>query len=240
MDEEFVICDIDVFMNHYLPFVPDDDNVESCLNMHLTPNGFIDDSDKLVFKLKGGDNDQRNEKQVYAPLADIAKYISAYKFPDSGDSTRQRNEFHYRNVPDDTIKAHIKGSDNKIDACFTKDKELPKGKGLDRRLATWAIAVPIEQKLTTERIQWVDVRVSVEFVLLRAHPFWQNNQKIVSANLQIMNDDVRRMFTFGVCIPICCSINHIAYSIFFKDHYRGNLHDSLVSFQVTFSGFAVV
>lgn len=46
-----------------------------------------------------------------------------------------------------------------------------------------------------------------------------------------MNDDVRRMFTFGVSLHFVCLATYLKY-VFFKDHDRGLRSDPLVLFQV--------
>ncbi|PPQ85559.1 hypothetical protein CVT25_006729 [Psilocybe cyanescens] len=184
MDGEFVICDVDKFMEHYLPFVPSENHVKSCVETKLKPSGLMDKSTTSVFTafrdtpvINKEVVGQRTEMEIYAPLEEIAKEIAEFDHP---DKARTRNKFSYRNVPFDTIKSDIHGSNHKVDACFTTDEAISEK---DRRLSTWGMAVPVEQKVATTEEKLID-----------------NNQKILSANVQIMNDDTRRMFTFGITI----------------------------------------
>ncbi|KAL4259859.1 hypothetical protein AB1N83_008984 [Pleurotus pulmonarius] len=107
---------------------------------------------------------------TYRPLDDISRAIASV--PVEG---RERNEFSFRVCPNTVIKSQIAGSDNKVDGCFTS--ESPDSTTLD----TYHLACILEYKLdSTQEIE--------------------NNKQAVSASVQIMNDDVRRMFTYGITI----------------------------------------
>ncbi|PPQ81910.1 hypothetical protein CVT25_013763, partial [Psilocybe cyanescens] len=182
MDGEFVICDIDKFMEHYLPFVPTDDHVKLCVATKLKPDKQMDESEDYIFSafrdtpvIKKKIVGERTEMELYAPLEPISKSIAGFDLDDLG---RKHNKFNFRNVPHNTIKSDINGSNHKVDACFTTDEKVELG---DHRISTWGMAVPIEQKVSTSKTDRLD-----------------NNEKILSANVQIMNDDIRRMFTFGI------------------------------------------
>ncbi|PPQ88974.1 hypothetical protein CVT25_005073 [Psilocybe cyanescens] len=201
MDREFVRLPVDSFMKEYMPFVPSEDVIERVIQQlsdasyQSSPGDESSDEESdqepIYAALRAGTSlmlhhDNRlmfrdfpqpptqtngSEKVVYAPLAKIADQISQIQdlIPE-----RQRNEYHYRDVSSKKIQSDIKGSNNKIDACFMSGAKnsLP---------ATHDIAVVIEQKLVLEQRGG-------------------NNRQAVSANVQIMNDDVRRMFTFGITI----------------------------------------
>ncbi|KDQ22354.1 hypothetical protein PLEOSDRAFT_1068715 [Pleurotus ostreatus PC15] len=115
-------------------------------------------------------NANGTETPSYKPLEDISCAI-AY-VPVEG---RKRNELSFRVCPNTVIKSQIAGSDNKVDGCFTS--EDPESKTLD----TSRLACILEYKLNP--LQEVE-----------------NNKQALSASVQIMNDDVRRMFTYGITI----------------------------------------
>lgn len=239
MDEEFVTCDIDSFMKHYLPFVPAENDVTRCVNKHLKPKGvmIMNKSRKgLVFSkfretpvINANVIGQRSEMEIYTPLADIAKNIGHYVFQPQADDkpTPMRNRFNYRNVYNNTIKSNIEGSNHRNDGCFTSDE--------GNFLSTWGIAVPIEQKIKTTNKDRLDVSDLVLIVRFQRLIAVQNVEKILSANVQIMNDDVRRMFTYGVSFELFNRGNCIIY--IFEDHFRCRPSETLVSFQIPLRSF---
>ncbi|KAF4563843.1 hypothetical protein EYR36_003087 [Pleurotus pulmonarius] len=104
---------------------------------------------------------------TYRPLDDISRAIASESV-----EGRTRNAFSFRVCPNTVIKSQITGSDNKVDGCFTS--ESPDSTTLD----TYHLACILEYKFdSTQEIE--------------------NNKQAVSASVQIMNDDVRRMFTYG-------------------------------------------
>ncbi|PPQ79050.1 hypothetical protein CVT25_002359 [Psilocybe cyanescens] len=182
MDDEFIICDIDAFMNAYLPFVPSADHLKSCLETNLETTDFMDKSE--IFSLCAFrdtpviDEDivgKRTEMDIYGPLALIDEKIGDFDHPD-----RERNKFKYCNLPSKTTELTIPGFINTVDACFIIDEAINHA---ERGISTHGMAVPIEQRISTTNKDWL-----------------HNNEKMLSANVQIMNDDVRRMFTFGITI----------------------------------------
>ncbi|KAF4563844.1 hypothetical protein EYR36_003088 [Pleurotus pulmonarius] len=108
--------------------------------------------------------------RTYRPLDDISRAIAS-----GSVEGRTRNEFSFRVCPNTVIKSQIAGFDNNVDGCFTS--EDPESKTLD----TSRLACILEYKLdSTQEIE--------------------NNKQALSASVQIMNDDVRRMFTYGITI----------------------------------------
>ncbi|KAH9474522.1 hypothetical protein JR316_0012983 [Psilocybe cubensis] len=184
MDGEFVTCGIDDFMSHYFAFVPDTNNVMRCIQRHLIPSGvaYMDKSKLVLSKFPDTPTidkavpGKKNEMEVFAPLVNIANNIGKYAYqyqPGLAGPTPIRNKFKYRNVPCSSISFDILGLNHKVGACFTSDQA--------NFLSTWGTAVSIEQKVKVNNEQRLD-----------------NMEKVLSANVQVMNDDVRRMFTFGM------------------------------------------
>ncbi|KAH9485685.1 hypothetical protein JR316_0002595 [Psilocybe cubensis] len=104
--------------------------------------------------------------------ADITKAIASAA-PEVG---RQVNQFKYHNMPNKRLASGIRGLNNRIDAGFIR-----KGGEGCKELSTTDIAVVIEHRPLPKLYQ-------------------HNALKAVSANVQIMNDDARRMFTFGITV----------------------------------------
>ncbi|PPQ89009.1 hypothetical protein CVT25_005108 [Psilocybe cyanescens] len=197
MDGEFVRSPVDEFLKTYLPFAPDEVEtkyfVEKLLQS-IPPASNSSDGREIRTRAKSklpilvGQEEQyqfhhypkpaikrsthESEVVAFTPWVDIAQAIGNIPHP---QETRKRNQCNYRNMPYKRIASDILGSDNMIDAAFLR----PCDEAVDLR--TTDIAVVIEQKLSTVKRR-------------------ENAVQAVSANVQIMNDDVRRMFTFGITI----------------------------------------
>ncbi|KDQ22365.1 hypothetical protein PLEOSDRAFT_1051064, partial [Pleurotus ostreatus PC15] len=174
MEGEFSIVSVEAFMSHYLPFEPTEDDVKdmekSLAEMKLSVLVEVDGELRFHEFLVPPCNANGTETPSYRPLEDISRAIASV--PVEG---RTRNEFSFRVCPNTVIKSQIAGSDNRVDGCFTS--EDPESKTLD----TSRLACILEYKLN--RLQEVE-----------------NNKQALSASVQIMNDDVRRMFTYGITI----------------------------------------
>uniref|UniRef100_A0A8H8CNM9 Fungal-type protein kinase domain-containing protein n=1 Tax=Psilocybe cubensis TaxID=181762 RepID=A0A8H8CNM9_PSICU len=170
MEREFIVCDLDQFMSSYLPFVPSEADVSSCISQCLRPDSMVvgtGDTTRFMLYLSPPDGSQ-SEMKTYRNLEKISASIAKFEYPG-----RTRNRFHYKHTP----YASIAKSTHKIDACFTADTFSSESKILN----TYAMAVPMEHKVDPAQR-------------------YDSNTKVVSANVRIMNDDVRRMFTFGITI----------------------------------------
>ncbi|PPQ83150.1 hypothetical protein CVT25_005393 [Psilocybe cyanescens] len=179
MEQEFVLCDLDAFMKEYLPFVPDDAYVRECVSGKLRSCKLVSGTftSTLRFtKYSPPLTTSVSEIETYADLKEISDVIGEYVYPG-----RSRNIFHYQNTPHSAIDSDIDGSTHNVDACFTSDPAPLAHSPTKLRLNTTSMAVPMVHKLTVQQV-------------------YDNNKQIVSANVQIMNDDVRRMFTFGITI----------------------------------------
>jgi hypothetical protein len=127
------------------------------------------------------------EIATYQRLQEIADAVS-----NATVSNRSRNELVFQCCPNKPIASDIYGSNNQIDGCILA------GVTTGRTLDAHNIAVVFEFKLGNAP----DVVVST--IVAQIHSLFtelckiKNNQQAVSANVQIMNDDLRRTFAFGV------------------------------------------
>ena len=139
MDREFLIYDTDIFIDKYLPFVPNEADITNCtrnmLESHLMLRG-QDGQLRFKYFVDIPNRIDSSENVAYEPLVAIADSIGQYEIT---SERRIRNRYHYRNCPNTTIHSQLPGSNNKIDACITSDKSLPP--------TTSGIAVPAEYKL---------------------------------------------------------------------------------------------
>jgi hypothetical protein len=135
------------------------------------------------------------ENKTYSYLERIMRVIS-----EATVDGRPQNGYHYHACPNATVTSEIPGA-NKIDGCIVSDLFVTANGQVDVKAT--GIAVAFEYKLESgpnsnlERV--TEVRFDPASPLPRFaenHP--QNNKQVVSANVQIMNDDVRRMFSYRV------------------------------------------
>ncbi|KAH9476608.1 hypothetical protein JR316_0010521 [Psilocybe cubensis] len=193
MDGEFITCPVESFMETYLPFVPTEKETQYFVKKLLEdiptgrgagPYALRSDTDPIPSVLTGDETNfafrayppkkkmavlTDNEIAVFKGWEKIAETIGNIDYP----GQRNRNKFSYVNVPYKPIDSPNRGSNNKIDAAFVAAFEK------NKPLLTTDIAVVMEHKLSESQKR-------------------QNALQAVSANVQIMNDDVRRMFTFGI------------------------------------------
>ncbi|KAF8636246.1 hypothetical protein AX17_003731 [Amanita inopinata Kibby_2008] len=177
MDNEMVVCDLLTFQQCYLPFVPCQDEVRKALQ-GLSPNYLqYDQNDEHKWvDLEQPSLYDGNEAKVFAPLKDVFEALEKYKF--SGEHRGRRCKFRFRQHPYKTLSSDIAGGTHIIDGSFSIHKEVS------------------EEPLAT-----ADVAVSAEFKARHnLNTVRDNRLKIVGAASHIMNDDVRRMFTFGITI----------------------------------------
>ncbi|KAH9476740.1 hypothetical protein JR316_0010655 [Psilocybe cubensis] len=193
MDCEFITCSVENFMKAYLDFVPNEKETQYFIKKLLEdiptgrgagPYSLRSDTEPIPSVLTGDETSfafrayppkkkiavlTDNEIAVFKGWEKIAEAIGNIDYP----GQRKRNRFSYVSVPHKSIDSPNRGSNNKIDAAFVAawDKNKP--------LQTTDIAVVMEHKLSESQKR-------------------QNALQAVSANVQIMNDDVRRMFTFGI------------------------------------------
>lgn len=131
------------------------------------------------------------EAVIYQHLEDIADSISNANVTD-----RSRNELFFRCCPNKHIVSDIDGSNNQIDACISTHRTVQNVP----RLEAHNIAVVFEFKLNNAPELVVSTN-TLTVATMPTHEIYiqiQNNQQAVSANVQIMNDDLRRTSAFGV------------------------------------------
>ncbi|KAH9487289.1 hypothetical protein JR316_0001359 [Psilocybe cubensis] len=217
MKDEFIECSVDVFFKHYLPFEPSEAAVEECILKLLckdtSPIGDAVDNFPSPEQAPATPKQSARIKPLHKldyntghpVLSEVVltvgypdtpglRFTDYMKRPGSHGSVektvfaplktiadavgsysntcdgRARNNFQYLHCPQTVILSDIGNSTSRIDACFSNG-------GSD--LHSKYIAVPIEQNVSAANRD-------------------SNNRRVLSANVQIMNDDVRRMFTYGM------------------------------------------
>ncbi|KAJ8502534.1 hypothetical protein ONZ45_g11667 [Pleurotus djamor] len=171
MDGEVSIVPLASFIEAYLPDKPDDKVVD----------GFVTQAVKSHLMHRTGKK-LRFAKFMTTPTAGKGLEDELYApLEDIGKAVaafrwrgHTRNQYDLVPCPKNGIRSQINGSNNKIDGCYKKRSD-------EKAINAHEIAVVIEEKL--------DPKLTI-----------QNNLQAASANVQIMNDDPRRMFSFSMTI----------------------------------------
>ncbi|KAJ8462002.1 hypothetical protein ONZ45_g18092 [Pleurotus djamor] len=139
------------------------------------------------------------EPSYFNGLLAITKAISEVPPPHG----RKRNDFEYRHAPTIAIASSCPGS-NFIDACIVRNSQSVRSD---------SICCPVVVTETKRRHE----------------DETKNNLQITSASIQIMNDDPRRMFTYGHLVAVTPS---------FKDVFerRVNYKDYFMTIEADFRG----
>ncbi|KAJ8507002.1 hypothetical protein ONZ45_g10579 [Pleurotus djamor] len=172
MDGEVSIVPLASFIEAYLPDKPDDKVVDGFVTQAVKSHLMKRTGKKLRFAkfMTTPTAGKGLEDELYAPLEDIGKAVAAFK----GWRDHTRNQYDLVPCPKNGIRSQINGSNNKIDGCYKKRSD-------ETAINAHEIAVVIEEKL--------DPKFTI-----------QNNLQAASANVQIMNDDPRRTFSFSMTI----------------------------------------
>ncbi|TFY65936.1 hypothetical protein EVG20_g5161 [Dentipellis fragilis] len=180
MDEEIVTVPHASFLRDYAPWHPSDDAVKVCL-------------DKLVkTKLVTKDRCHFTGFQKAKPNDRFKSEIAAYKFITSicdaiakADVPHRAPRFKMEQKPRSRTASETPGSSHEIDGYFRPLK------------STVPDAVESESKDTPT----ADSAANCEWKLHSGpEPTVDNYRKAVSAAVHVMNDDVRRMFTYSITI----------------------------------------
>ncbi|KAF8641809.1 hypothetical protein AX16_009790 [Volvariella volvacea WC 439] len=183
MDSEMVTCDVLTFQKAYLPFTPSKTDVDNCLKLlesahllQMNPPRWtkFQDSPSRINGLESG---------VFAPLVDICVALEKYNFVGEGshDSTR-KPRFSYTQDSNRQTASEIPGSNHKIDAFF-KPYDYTNRIVENGQYVTSAVAAIVELKRQKGEADIYD-----------------NRLKVLAAANHVMNDDPRRMFTYGITI----------------------------------------
>ncbi|KAJ8469357.1 hypothetical protein ONZ45_g16918 [Pleurotus djamor] len=170
MDTEFIETDFTTFALAYMPFVPEEHYIDNVMK-RIRKETMNDLGSRFRDFLDVPHVGVDTEASYFSGLLKIAEAIGQVPPPPG----RERNEFEFRHCPTTQIGSSIPGSNNLIDACIIRKSSAS--------LHDQAISCPLEFKIKkTPKL------------------LTKNNLQITSASIQIMNDDPRRMFTYGITI----------------------------------------
>ncbi|KAF4623621.1 hypothetical protein D9613_001484 [Agrocybe pediades] len=194
MSDEFIVCDFNTFCDGYLPFIPDGQLITQCVENMKTPNEkgeciiteLLHEEGATELRLNAFLDPPPNitEPALFNALTKFSMVIERLTIP--GRSLH----FKFYDCPNNVVTSDVEGGGNKIDGCFVKEEVYPHLPRPDNpaptemyKLHNTHIAVPGEWKKNRTRKNEVE-----------------NNLQLVSAVVQIMNDDARRLFTLGLTL----------------------------------------
>ena len=169
MADEMLCCDIDQFLHHYAPFVPSKRSVDDALQKMKHEGLLCDDK---WWDFSGDDipfKTGKIETEAFKKLEDIVEALMGQECSGTDHKGLRKCNLKYHNCGDTHVVGEIPGSTFRINGYFS-----PKYS-------------PTLSKST--KVVVSQVAVAAEF---------QNRLKMVSAVNQIMNDDPRRMWMYGV------------------------------------------
>lgn len=197
MDSEILECPINDFLRHYAPFYPSDSSVtiaqEELEKSHLKP---VDSGSGKVWALAPYIKPPRDiktiEPTVFNCLENIIGALEGVGCADANEAPRDRL-FSYKSCLLNNKASEIEGTNFKVDAYITSD---PKAKKL---ILSDAVAVAEFKKKgdpeSTRDVSSCRCIIPVYYT----DTSYQNRLKMISVASQIMNDDPRRMWVYGVC-----------------------------------------
>ncbi|TFY59789.1 hypothetical protein EVG20_g7659 [Dentipellis fragilis] len=180
MREEIFTVPHESFLRDYAPWHPSDDVVEACLDKLVKTKVVTEDHRHFVALGDKKPHDCFNsEIAAYKFITDICDAIAKAKI-------RNRTPcFKMEQKPRSRTASETPGSSHEIDGYFRPLRST----------------VPDAVESETKDTPTVDSAVNCEWKLESGpKPTLDNNEKAVSAAVHVMNDDVRRMFTYSITI----------------------------------------
>ncbi|KAJ3562683.1 hypothetical protein NP233_g9420 [Leucocoprinus birnbaumii] len=182
MVHEIRRCTIEDFLDYYAPFRVSPDTIATARQLLAKEGHVEEDKESGEYQLTNfgrGPGNASLESQMFEPLEEIVAALGGVECHDLAGSVRTRR-FHYRNCANTSMESEISGTNFRVDAAVSMGA-TPKGS--DERTVISETAVPLEFK----RNRSDDSRM-------------ENREQLVGAANQIMNDDPRRMWMYGITI----------------------------------------
>lgn len=191
MKSETLYCTDEHFLVHYLPPIPETVDVEEVVT-DLLEAGYLEEVHEhgetylalAAFAIKPS---EVKADPFFSHLVDVATAIREAIGP-------SRNSFQLRMDPGAQIKSSRHRTTFGVDACMTASAEA------SATLRSTDIVVPFG--FTIHRDHQTKQEVGDNVLLVKARELTtlnsQNRRRVVSAAVQIMNDDARRNFVYAV------------------------------------------
>ncbi|KAF9446809.1 hypothetical protein P691DRAFT_776599 [Macrolepiota fuliginosa MF-IS2] len=181
MADEMHKCPLQNFLVDYAPFRPSQDSVDAAFQHYTNTGKLVKSNDHpdgvwADFLPPSKKRKKENENQVFARLQSIIDDLRQLECLEEGANKLRHPQFHYMTCPNNWMAGEIGGTNFRVDACITSN---PGSKTVI--LADTAVVAEFKKSSENEGPH-------------------QNRQQLVSAANQIMNDDPRRTWIYGITI----------------------------------------
>ncbi|KAF9441912.1 hypothetical protein P691DRAFT_714815 [Macrolepiota fuliginosa MF-IS2] len=183
MADEMHECPLENFLDDYAPFHPSPKSIDAALQYYTDTGKLVKSNNHpggvvwADFQLSPSDSKRKeNENRVFAHLQAIVDDLRQLECFEEGVNKPREPQFHYLSCPNNWMAGEIKGTNFRVDACITSN---PGSKTVV--LAETAVVAEFKKSGKNEG------------------PY-QNRRQLVSAANQIMNDDPRRTWIYGITI----------------------------------------
>ncbi|KAG9218193.1 hypothetical protein CCMSSC00406_0005874 [Pleurotus cornucopiae] len=170
IQEEFAISGVEAYLSSYLPFEPNDSDIDNVVQLLSKTASDSAVSTKSVADFSLTDFPILDTPTSHEHLTSLAEAIASCML-----QGRSHNGFTLCVCPNISLGPPTSNSNSKIDGCFTSE-----GPRVSRLTVFSAACVLMFTLDPTKEVE--------------------NNIEAVAASIQIMNDDARRMFTYGITI----------------------------------------
>ncbi|KAF9543026.1 hypothetical protein CPC08DRAFT_755991, partial [Agrocybe pediades] len=208
MRPEIVQCGLDHFQEHYAPFQIPEQQVSVILaNLFSQKNAVCNKYGEGKGVFKPFDKAlPRNEDDAYRPLKQIVDAVAKAASVVLGDfaSTRELN-YYLRCCTRTEVDSDISGSEHLVHGAFEKRCLCDSPPETQRKKESSVGWHTVSDHPSSGNIEIRNIAAVCEFNLeLEGRPekidILDNQENVVSANVQIMNEDPRRMFTYGLTV----------------------------------------
>ncbi|KAF9446808.1 hypothetical protein P691DRAFT_761318, partial [Macrolepiota fuliginosa MF-IS2] len=176
----------------YAPFHPSRDSIDAAVQHYANTGKLVKSNNHLDgfwadFPLSSRKR-KESEDQIFVCLQAIIEDLRKVECLEEGVNEPRQPQFHYMSCPNNWMAGEIGGTNFRIDACITSN---PDSKTVI--LADTAVVAEFRKSSENEELH-------------------QNRQQLVSAANQIMNDDPRRIWIYGI------TIEHTTMSVWYFCH----------------------
>ncbi|KAF9446799.1 hypothetical protein P691DRAFT_707861 [Macrolepiota fuliginosa MF-IS2] len=178
MADEMHECPLEAFLEEYTPFRPSQRSIDAAYQHYVENTGMLEkDHDSFVwadFSPRPSSAGQGEDK-LFAHLKPIIDELRQLEcFEEGVDGQARKPQYNYKSCPNQETAGEITGTGFRVDACITS-------------------------KPASDVIVLADTAAVLEFKKF-AKDTHKNREQLVSGAGQIMNDDPRRTWIYGITI----------------------------------------
>ncbi|KAF9537885.1 hypothetical protein CPC08DRAFT_771215 [Agrocybe pediades] len=205
MKPEISECSLDRFRDHYAPFKIPEDEVSAIISKLLEKKTKKKTSyictqsaeGKRVFTAFNKPPGPKNEDGKYRPLEDIALAIAEAALEVDEFASKRTLNYFFRCCSRTQLRSDTAGSDHLVDGVFEKCCTC----GHEEAHTLSRHSKVVQNHANSDVIQMRNIASVFEFKTKETDANkYDNGKKVVSASVQLMNEDPRRMFSYAFTI----------------------------------------